>query len=176
MPAGATPGPAPPFAARRWRRAASAARCSARCRWALWRGDGSCGRIVPDARQALHACMSVSVLCVEQDCLKHLPWIRRLLRIIKSRAPNWRTCHLHHVGGRLGYCFQSPLCLTSRHILEHLPYPPCFAQCHETFRCERRCTEMRACGRHQCRRRCCNGQHPPCEEVCNKWLKCRNHR
>ncbi|KAL4445363.1 hypothetical protein ABPG77_011188 [Micractinium sp. CCAP 211/92] len=49
-------------------------------------------------------------------------------------------------------------------------------QCHETFRCERRCSETRACGRHPCRRRCCNGQHPPCEEVCNKWLKCRNHR
>ncbi|KAL4428037.1 hypothetical protein ABPG75_002126 [Micractinium tetrahymenae] len=49
-------------------------------------------------------------------------------------------------------------------------------QCHETFRCERRCIEMRSCGRHQCRRRCCDGQHPACEEVCNKWLKCRNHR
>lgn len=47
-------------------------------------------------------------------------------------------------------------------------------QCQETFRCERRCTNMRGCGRHPCRRRCCDGVAcPPCEEVCNKWLKCR---
>ncbi|PRW05874.1 putative mitochondrial-processing peptidase subunit beta isoform B [Chlorella sorokiniana] len=51
-------------------------------------------------------------------------------------------------------------------------------QCQEgAFRCERRCTSMRACGRHPCRRRCCDGVScPPCDEVCNKWLKCRNHR
>ncbi|KAI3428787.1 hypothetical protein D9Q98_007606 [Chlorella vulgaris] len=47
--------------------------------------------------------------------------------------------------------------------------------CQETFRCERRCTQTRSCGRHPCRRRCCVSC-PPCEEVCGRWLKCRNHR
>jgi NF-X1-type zinc finger protein NFXL1 len=50
-------------------------------------------------------------------------------------------------------------------------------QCQETFRCERRCANMRSCGRHPCRRRCCDGVNcPPCDEACNRWLKCRNHR
>ena len=30
-----------------------------------------------------------------------------------------------------------------------------------------------SCGRHPCRRRCCDGVScPPCEDVCNRWLKC----
>ncbi|EFN58119.1 hypothetical protein CHLNCDRAFT_34551 [Chlorella variabilis] len=48
-------------------------------------------------------------------------------------------------------------------------------QCHESFKCERRCEKMRSCERHPCRRRCCVAC-PPCEEVCKRWLKCRNHR
>lgn len=32
-------------------------------------------------------------------------------------------------------------------------------------RCDRRCTGMRACGRHQCKKRCCDGNHPPCDQV-----------
>lgn len=49
--------------------------------------------------------------------------------------------------------------------------------CRETFKCERRCPEMKSCGRHPCKRRCCDGVHcPPCEEVCNKRLRCGNHR
>ena len=42
---------------------------------------------------------------------------------------------------------------------------PAMPQCHEPVRCERRCTAMRSCGRHQCKRRCCNGDCPPCEEA-----------
>ncbi len=55
---------------------------------------------------------------------------------------------------------------------------PTALQCQEgAFRCERRCTSTRSCGRHPCRRRCCDGVScPPCEEVCGRWLKCRNHR
>jgi len=49
--------------------------------------------------------------------------------------------------------------------------------CQETFKCDRRCTEMKSCGRHPCKRRCCDGVNcPPCEEVCNKRLRCGSHR
>ena len=32
-------------------------------------------------------------------------------------------------------------------------------------RCERRCTATRSCGRHPCKRRCCDGNCPPCDQV-----------
>ncbi len=32
-------------------------------------------------------------------------------------------------------------------------------------RCEKRCTAIRNCGRHPCKRRCCNGNCPPCDQV-----------
>ncbi|KAF6263962.1 hypothetical protein COO60DRAFT_1292737 [Scenedesmus sp. NREL 46B-D3] len=48
--------------------------------------------------------------------------------------------------------------------------------CHTDVRCDSKCTNMRACGRHACKRRCCDGSCPPCEEVCGRWLRCRNHK
>ncbi|KAK9827063.1 hypothetical protein WJX74_005265 [Apatococcus lobatus] len=48
--------------------------------------------------------------------------------------------------------------------------------CHEPLRCERRCTNWKECGRHQCKRRCCDGDCPPCEEVCGRKLRCGNHK
>ena len=77
-------------------------------------------------------------------------------------------------------------------------------QCCEPVRCQRKCGRPLECGRHTCRRRCCSGACPPCEEVraaqqdgptvappppphplhplciplqvCNRWLRCKNHR
>ena len=37
--------------------------------------------------------------------------------------------------------------------------------CCESLRCQRKCAELRNCGRHACRRRCCDGNHPMCQEV-----------
>jgi hypothetical protein len=48
--------------------------------------------------------------------------------------------------------------------------------CFQDFTCERRCGGTRACGRHACKRRCCDGACPPCEEVCGRRLKCGNHK
>ncbi|KAH9767110.1 NF-X1-type zinc finger protein NFXL2 [Citrus sinensis] len=42
--------------------------------------------------------------------------------------------------------------------------------------CERKCQRMRDCGRHACKRRCCNGDCPPCSEICGKRLLCKNHK
>lgn len=35
---------------------------------------------------------------------------------------------------------------------------------------------MRDCGRHACKRRCCDGDCPPCGEICGKRLRCKNHK
>jgi NF-X1-type zinc finger protein NFXL1 len=51
------------------------------------------------------------------------------------------------------------------------------ALCGADLLCERKCSGMKACGRHACKRRCCApGSCPPCEETCGKWLKCGNHK
>ena len=39
-------------------------------------------------------------------------------------------------------------------------------------RCEKKCSNMKACGRHQCRRRCCDGDCPPCDLPCGRRLRC----
>ena len=43
-------------------------------------------------------------------------------------------------------------------------------------RCELRCSNTKACGRHQCRRRCCEGDCPPCDLPCGRRLPCGNHK
>lgn len=44
------------------------------------------------------------------------------------------------------------------------------------YRCELRCSYTKACGRHQCRRRCCEGDCPPCDLPCGRRLPCSNHK
>ncbi|CAN1748557.1 NF-X1-type zinc finger protein NFXL2 [Linum perenne] len=48
--------------------------------------------------------------------------------------------------------------------------------CHQDLACERKCQSVRDCGRHACRRRCCDGNCLPCGEVCGKKLRCKNHK
>eukprot|EP00899_Mesostigma_viride_P018045 jgi/Mesvir1/26241/Mv05719-RA.2 len=48
--------------------------------------------------------------------------------------------------------------------------------CHETVKCQSKCTRPRNCERHQCKRRCCDGDCPPCPEVCGRKLRCGNHK
>lgn len=42
--------------------------------------------------------------------------------------------------------------------------------------CERKCQSLRDCGRHACKRRCCDGDCPPCSEICDRKLRCKNHK
>ncbi|CAF5148153.1 unnamed protein product, partial [Rotaria magnacalcarata] len=35
---------------------------------------------------------------------------------------------------------------------------------------------MRSCDKHPCKRKCCDGNCPPCQTVCGKTLNCRNHK
>ncbi|GAQ89009.1 hypothetical protein KFL_004790030 [Klebsormidium nitens] len=48
--------------------------------------------------------------------------------------------------------------------------------CFQELQCERRCQRQRACGRHACKRRCCDGDCPPCPEACGRRLRCGNHK
>ncbi|KAI0215478.1 NF-X1-type zinc finger protein NFXL1 [Lamellibrachia satsuma] len=49
---------------------------------------------------------------------------------------------------------------------------PCFKE----FLCETRCTRMKNCGKHVCKRKCCDGHCPSCEQPCGRTLGCRNHK
>ena len=38
-------------------------------------------------------------------------------------------------------------------------------KCSEELLCQQKCQELRACGRHRCGRRCCDGHHSVCTMV-----------
>ncbi|XP_065193912.1 NF-X1-type zinc finger protein NFXL1-like [Sycon ciliatum] len=48
--------------------------------------------------------------------------------------------------------------------------------CFQELLCEFKCTALRQCQRHPCKRKCCDGNCPPCDKVCGKQLECRNHK
>ncbi|URD85055.1 hypothetical protein MUK42_28528 [Musa troglodytarum] len=48
--------------------------------------------------------------------------------------------------------------------------------CYQDLVCERKCQQVRDCGRHACKRRCCDGDCPPCPEICGRKLRCNNHK
>ena len=47
--------------------------------------------------------------------------------------------------------------------------------CDSEFSCDKRCTKVKNCKRHQCKKKCCLGC-TPCEEICNNKLNCYNHK
>ncbi|CAB3990085.1 NF-X1-type zinc finger NFXL1 [Paramuricea clavata] len=49
-------------------------------------------------------------------------------------------------------------------------------QCSQEFICDIKCPKLKNCQRHQCRRKCCHGQCPPCEQICGRQLSCKNHK
>ncbi|KAK1890326.1 NF-X1-type zinc finger protein NFXL1 [Dissostichus eleginoides] len=46
----------------------------------------------------------------------------------------------------------------------------------QDFLCDSKCPKTRSCQRHQCRRKCCPGNCPPCDQSCGRSLGCRNHK
>ncbi|XP_042447184.1 NF-X1-type zinc finger protein NFXL2-like [Zingiber officinale] len=48
--------------------------------------------------------------------------------------------------------------------------------CYQDLVCERKCQQVRDCGRHTCKRRCCDGDCPLCPEICSRKLRCNNHK
>ncbi|XP_070554401.1 NF-X1-type zinc finger protein NFXL1-like [Ptychodera flava] len=49
-------------------------------------------------------------------------------------------------------------------------------QCFKDYQCETKCNRIRDCGKHQCKRKCCDWNCPGCEQPCNKSLSCKNHK
>ncbi|TQD89219.1 hypothetical protein C1H46_025212 [Malus baccata] len=48
--------------------------------------------------------------------------------------------------------------------------------CHQDLACEMKCQRLRDCVRHACKRMCCDGDCPPCSEICGRKLRCRNRK
>ncbi|XP_047125843.1 NF-X1-type zinc finger protein NFXL1 isoform X1 [Hydra vulgaris] len=48
--------------------------------------------------------------------------------------------------------------------------------CSQTLTCEFKCTKLRKCGRHPCKKKCCDGNCRPCDQLCNRLLNCNNHK
>jgi len=85
------------------------------------------------------------------------------------------SCGLHECAKRCHYgpcesCLQvvEKTCRCGRRSKE--------VPCSQVFTCDYKCTKMRNCGRHPCKKKCCDGHCPPCEQVCNRNLNCRNHK
>ena len=88
-------------------------------------------------------------------CPQHLPTALMSARTPPPRSPDASrascTAALHSTGSFSGHGVQA---VTGAGLRDAL-------RC----RCERRCTATRSCGRHQCKRRCCGGDCPPCDQV-----------
>lgn len=52
--------------------------------------------------------------------------------------------------------------------------------CGKDFHCNKKCTQMRLCGRHLCNKKCCDclikNIYNICEKVCDNTLNCRKHK
>jgi len=48
--------------------------------------------------------------------------------------------------------------------------------CHKTYTCDYKCQKTKLCGKHPCKRKCCDGNCAECEQICNKLLQCKKHR
>ncbi|XP_071847469.1 NF-X1-type zinc finger protein NFXL1-like [Apostichopus japonicus] len=48
--------------------------------------------------------------------------------------------------------------------------------CTKEYLCDTRCNKIKPCTRHPCKRRCCDGNCPPCEQTCSKPLTCKNDK
>ncbi|XP_015119941.1 NF-X1-type zinc finger protein NFXL1 [Diachasma alloeum] len=78
-------------------------------------------------------------------------------------------CHL----GDCGQCLEvvSKTCKCSSYTKE--------ISCTKEFHCNKKCTNMRACGKHPCNKKCCDCVRTgvnPCEKICETSLNCRKHK
>ncbi|KOX72431.1 NF-X1-type zinc finger protein NFXL1 [Melipona quadrifasciata] len=52
--------------------------------------------------------------------------------------------------------------------------------CGKEFHCNKKCVQMRLCGRHSCNKKCCDclikNTYNACEKVCDNTLNCRKHK
>ncbi|KAJ4972295.1 hypothetical protein NE237_005394 [Protea cynaroides] len=86
------------------------------------------------------------------------------------------NCGLHRCPER---CHRGPCLETCRTVV--MKHCRCGSlkkevPCYQDLACERKCQRVRDCGRHACRRRCCDGDCLPCSEICGRKLRCNNHK
>ncbi|GAB1864395.1 NF-X1-type zinc finger protein NFXL1 [Camponotus japonicus] len=79
-------------------------------------------------------------------------------------------CHID----RCGQCLEvvTKACRCGSYIKE--------IACGKEFHCNKKCTQMRLCGRHLCNKKCCDciskNTSNPCEKTCENMLNCRKHK
>ncbi|MQL88742.1 hypothetical protein Taro_021316 [Colocasia esculenta] len=93
-----------------------------------------------------------------------------------STCEKMLSCNIHRCPER---CHQGTCVETCRNVL--VKFCRCGSlkkevPCYQDLICERKCQKLRDCGRHACKRRCCDGNCPPCPEICGRRLRCGNHK
>ncbi|CAA6654762.1 unnamed protein product [Spirodela intermedia] len=105
-----------------------------------------------------------------------------------STCEKFLSCNIHRCPER---CHQGPCVESCRNVLVKFcrcgglrKEVPCF----QDLICERKCQKLRDCGRHACKRRCCDGNCLPCQRcrlhsfpifpscICGRKLRCDNHK
>lgn len=80
------------------------------------------------------------------------------------------TCHLEQCGQCLEMIIKSCRCGNFTKEIA----------CGKEFHCNKKCTQMRLCGRHLCNKKCCDclikNTSNICEKVCNNLLNCQKHK
>ncbi|KAB1282212.1 NF-X1-type zinc finger protein NFXL1 [Camelus dromedarius] len=154
------------------------------CASPLWHCDQVCGKTLPcgnhTCEQVCHvgACgecpRSGKRFCPCQKSKFSLPCTEDVPTCGDS-CDKVLECGIHRCSQR---CHRGP-CETCRQEVEkhcrcgkHTKRMPC----HKSYLCETKCVKMRDCQKHQCRRKCCPGNCPPCDQNCGRTLGCRNHK
>uniref|UniRef100_A0A6J0TA16 NF-X1-type zinc finger protein NFXL1 isoform X1 n=1 Tax=Pogona vitticeps TaxID=103695 RepID=A0A6J0TA16_9SAUR len=154
------------------------------CASPTWQCDQICGKTLPCG---YHSCEQI---CHGGSCGKCPRSGRRCCPCGKSKfslpctedvptcgdsCDKTLECEIHRCSQR---CHRGP-CETCRQEVEkqcrcgkHTKQMPC----HKPYLCETKCTKIRDCQKHQCKRKCCPGNCPPCDQVCGRTLGCRNHK
>ncbi|KAG8188216.1 hypothetical protein JTE90_021237 [Oedothorax gibbosus] len=84
-------------------------------------------------------------------------------------------CGIHGCGRRchVGPCEQ---CLQMRLVKCRCGAREKQVACGRELCCDTKCRNRRDCGRHNCSRKCCVGNCPPCELPCGRTLNCGKHK
>ncbi|RLU26180.1 hypothetical protein DMN91_002346 [Ooceraea biroi] len=109
---------------------------------------------------------------------EHLPLAWRLRQLSSGEEQlldcGSHLCNMRCHADRCGQCLEvvTKACRCGGYTKE--------IACAKEFHCNKKCTQMRLCGRHLCNRKCCDctsrNTSNPCEKTCENTLKCRKHK
>uniref|UniRef100_A0A4X2KRY0 Nuclear transcription factor, X-box binding like 1 n=1 Tax=Vombatus ursinus TaxID=29139 RepID=A0A4X2KRY0_VOMUR len=154
------------------------------CASPVWHCDQVCGKILPcghhTCEQVCHplACgecpRSGKRFCPCQKSKFFLPCTEDVPTCGDS-CDKVLECGIHRCSQR---CHRGPCEICRQEVEKHCRCGKHTKRmpCHKPYLCETKCIKMRDCQRHQCKRKCCPGNCPPCDLPCARALGCRNHK